>query len=63
MEMWDGFWIIIALVAAADRLSRIPVAAIDATGAAAPARRWRFGLRGAPVRNAADAAPARSNSQ
>jgi probable O-glycosylation ligase (exosortase A-associated) len=45
MEMWDGFYILIALVAAAQRLSRIPVAAAE--GPAAPAARlWRMASRG-----------------
>lgn len=44
IEMWDGIWILIALIAAARRLSKIPVAARAATRSA-PARNWRTALR------------------
>lgn len=45
MEMWDGFYILIALIAASARLSKIPVAAH--APAAAPQRRlWRLEARG-----------------
>jgi O-antigen ligase len=43
MEMWDGLYILIALVAAARRIANVPSAALSP---AAPARSWRAAARG-----------------
>jgi probable O-glycosylation ligase (exosortase A-associated) len=51
MEMWDGFWLLIALIAVARRLSKVPVGAPAARPAEA-ARGWRLALRAAASRPA-----------
>lgn len=51
MEMWDGFWLLIGLIAAARRLSKIPVAVHSASPATAP-RGWRSALRARTARPA-----------
>jgi hypothetical protein len=48
IEMWDGYCILIALIAAALRISRIPVAA-RAEDLEKKRRRWRVATRGVPI--------------
>lgn len=44
MEMWDGFWLLIGLIAIARRLSKVPVAVRPAAPASG-LRGWRAALR------------------
>lgn len=45
MEMWDGFYVLAALIAASARLAKVPVAA-QAAALPGPRRSWRMNARG-----------------